>query len=440
MPLSRPTPLKVIRPTRGNRLSPRSVLLLLLGLLPLWAAFTPCRAADWPRWRGPDGNAVADAAPLPQRWDATHNVRWKVPVPGAGFSSPIVCGPRLFLTAAFEHGTRRTVHCLDRDSGQTLWSREVRDDDPEQTSAMTGHAASTPVTDGRHVVAFFGNAGAICYDQGGKLLWHRRLGTFDTELGLASSPVIDRDRVLLVCDHDGDRFTSFDSFLIALDLATGQTTWKTDRRDLYRSWSTPLLVPRAGGRRELIVNGQDHLRAYDPETGQLLWQVGGMTGWVTPSPVFGHGLVFATSGRSGPVLAVRTGGTGDVTASHVAWQHPTAGPYVCSPVLYGDYLYVHTEVGILSCYHAPTGKLQYRERLAGKFYASAAAGDGKVYVTNEDGTTFVVRAGPRFELLARNALGEYCLASPAFAGGELFLRTEHHLYCITEVVRKENPE
>jgi outer membrane protein assembly factor BamB len=403
------------------------VVLLLLGLT---SECSSVQAENWPRWRGPNGNAVANAAPLPLHWSAMQNIRWKVPIPGEGFSSPIVWGQRLFLTSALEKGSRRLLHSLDRATGKILWSREIQDDDPERTSSMTGHAAATPVTDGQRVVAFFGNAGVVCYDLLGNRLWHRKLGEFDSELGLASSPVLYRDRVILVCDHDGNRFSTFDSSLIALDLQTGQTRWKTERPDLFRSWSTPILVPASDGKHELIVNGQDQLRAYDPETGKPLWHVDGMTGWVTPSPVFGHGCIFATSGRNGPILAVRPGGRGAVTPTHVVWQHASSGPYVCSPVLYGDYLYVHTEQGILQCYHAQTGKLQYRERLPGKFWASSVAGDGKVYLTNEAGTTFVVRAGPQFELLAQNALKEDCLASPALSGGELFLRMEHHLYCI----------
>ncbi|HXG12585.1 MAG TPA: PQQ-binding-like beta-propeller repeat protein [Gemmataceae bacterium] len=402
----------------------------LLSVLVLMVHSLFCRAENWPRWRGPDGNAVSSESPLPQRWGKKENVRWKVRVPGEGFSSPVVWEDRVFLTSAFDGGTRRVVHCLDFPSGRFLWTGEVRHPHPEQTSAMTGHAAPTPATDGRHVVAFFGNAGVVCYDRDGRQLWRHELPEFDSELGLASSPVLGRDRVFLVCDHDGDRFRSFDSFLLALDLKTGKPLWKTDRHKLYRSWSTPILVPTADGGQELVVNGEERLRGYDPETGKELWQVGGMTAWVTPSPVFGRGLIFATSGKDGPTLAVRPGGRGDVTATHVVWQHKRGGPYVCSPVLYGDYLYVHTEQGILSCYEAATGKLQYRERLDGKFIASPVAGDGKVYCTNEDGTTFVVRAGPRFEVLARNALEEYTLASPAISAGRLLLRTERHLYCI----------
>jgi outer membrane protein assembly factor BamB len=404
--------------------------LVLLALL----AATAARAEDWPRWRGPGGNGVSAEKPLPLHWDATRNVLWKTRIPGEGASSPVVWGDRVFLTAAEDQGGRRLVYALDRADGKVLWSRAVRDDDPERTSALTGHAAATPATDGRRVVAAFGNAGVVCYDAGGKLLWHRRLGSFDTELGLASSPVLDGDRVFLVCDHDGDRFTSFDSFLVALDARTGQDLWRAERRGLGRSWSTPILAPGARGQTELIVSGQEAVRAYDPGTGRLLWQAPGLTGWVAPSPVFADGLVFATSGKNGPTLALRPGAVGQASRlpakKRVAWQEPAGGPYVCSPLTYEGCLYVPHETGLLTCRDARSGARHYRERLAGKFTASPVAGDGKVYWTNEDGTTFVLRAGPRFEVLARNRLGEMCLASPAVSGGVLFLRTEHHLYAI----------
>jgi outer membrane protein assembly factor BamB len=389
------------------------------------------QAENWPRWRGPQGNAFSSEVPLPTHWSTTDNVAWKVQIPGEGFSSPIVWGDRVFVTSALEHGFRRAMHCLDAASGRIVWSREIEDDNPEVTSAMTGHAAATPATDGRHVVAFFGNAGVVCYDFDGEQLWQRDFGDFESELGLASSPVIDGDRVILVCDHDGTRFTSFDSFLISLELETGATRWKRDRPGLFRSWSTPIFVPSGAAGREIIVNAQDELRAYDPNSGELLWRVGGMTGWVTPSPVFAHGMLFATSGRDGPTIAVRPGGRGDVTESHVAWSQARGAPYVCSPVAYSQELYVHTEGGILRCYDARSGKLHYAERLPGRFTASSVAGDGKVYVTNEDGATMVVRAGPEFELLAENRLEEYTLASPAIARGRLYVRTEKRLYAIT---------
>jgi hypothetical protein len=416
------------------------------------AGFARTAAAEnWPRWRGPRGNAVTTAKGLPVEWDTKKNVRWKTALPGEGSSSPVVFGDRVFLTSAEDDGTKRIVRCLDRKTGRIVWSQSIADKNPEPTSALTGHAAATPVTDGKRVVAFFGNAGAVCYDVTGKKLWQRSFSDFESELGFASSPILFEDRVILVCDHDGDRFSTFDSFLIALDAKTGKTVWKTERRKLFRSWSTPIVVDvaRKGGRRkaeggsrkpegrtthhsrkELLVSGQDALRAYDPKTGRELWKVTGLTGWVTPTPVFAEGLILLTSGKTGPVLAVRPGGTGDVTKTHVVWKHERQGPYVCSPVCYGGLLYVHNEAGVLSCYEAGTGKLVYRKRLGGKFYASSIAGDGKVYISNDAGLTHVLRAGRRFEVLSRNELKEEILASPAVAGNALLLRTGKHLYCI----------
>lgn len=388
-------------------------------------------AEDWPRWRGPAGNAVSGESGLPTEWGADQNIAWRTELPGEGASSPIVCGKRIFLTASFDEGMRRTVVCIDRDTGQIIWIRETLDDNPEVSSALTGYAAPTPASDGQRVVAALGNAGVVCYTAAGERLWHRDFGEFESELGLASSPVIARDRVFLLCDHDGNRFRTFDSFLIALALDSGKTVWKTDRPGLYRSWSTPILVPATDRHHELIVNAQDHLRAYDPATGDELWRVGGMTGWVTPSPVFAHGLIFAASGRDGPTMAVRSGGRGDVTETRVAWIQRQGAPYVCSPVAYGEQLYVLNEQGILSCYRATTGKLEYRERLDGKFVGSPVAGDGKLYFTNDRGATYVVRSGPKFELLSRNELAEDCRASPAISAGSIFLRTSKAFYRIT---------
>lgn len=410
----------------GAAMHRRLAAVVCLAWCPAW-----CFAENWPRWRGPNGNAVSSETSLPLRWSAAEQVRWKARITGDGFSSPIVWQEHVFLTAALDEGARRLLHCLDRQTGEPRWTQAVADAQPERTSAMTGHAASTPVADGERVVAFFGNAGVACFDFAGRLLWKRELGRFDSELGLATSPIIDGDRVLLVCDHDGDRFGSFDSFLVALDVRTGAIRWRTDRPGLFRSWSTPVVVAVPDGRRELVVNAQDQLRGYDPESGRLLWQVGGMTGWVTPSPVWGRGRVYAASGRDGPTMAVRPGGAGDVTGSHVVWQVARGAPYVCSPLLYGEYLYVHTEQGVLTCFDAATGQTQYQERLDGKFYASPVAADGYVYATNEQGTTYVVRAGRDFRLVARNPLDEYTLASPAISDGELLIRTERHLYCIT---------
>ena len=385
-------------------------------------------AEDWPRWRGPRGNAVSSEQELPVEWDATRNVAWKTTIAGEGSSSPIVSGDAVFVTSSLEHGFRRLTNCLDRQTGQIRWTREIADDDPEVASSLTGHAAATPAADGRRVVAAFGRAGLVCYDYEGRELWRVSLGRFDSELGLASSPIIDGESVFLVCDHDGDRFTSFDSYLLAVKVADGGTLWKTERRGLFRSWSTPIVV-EFGGRKQLVVSAQDELRGYDSLSGKLVWQVAGTTGWVTPSPVFADDTIFAASGKNGPIVAVRPAADG-VAVAEIAWKIDGAGPYVCSPIVYGNYLYVHGESGVLTCYEAATGRQVYRQRLPGKFTASAAAGDEKLYFTNEEGTTYVVAAGAVFKLLATNQLAEETLASPAISGRRLFLRAAQHLYCI----------
>lgn len=411
----------------------RLVLLAVYWLVSAVACPPAAVGENWPRWRGPGGNAVSQASDLPVEWSAAHNVCWKVGVGGEGCSSPIVWDDRAFLTSAFDDGTRRAVHCLSANTGKLLWKREIEDEWPELTSALTGHAAATPVTDGEHIVAMFGNAGAVCYDFDGKQLWRRRLGEFESELGLASSPILFGRSVILLCDHDGDRFKTFDSFLIALNIETGETLWKTDRRGLFRSWSTPILVPAGNSSQELVINAQDELRGYEPESGELIWQVRGMTGWVAPSPVFGHRLIFAASGKDGPTMAVRPGGRGDVTERNVVWLTKKGSPYVCSPLVYGDDLYVYNEQGVLTCYRAATGEIQYRQRLRGKFMASPVAGDGKVYITNEAGMTYVLQAGAAFRLLNTNSLDEECLASPAVSESRLLIRTRRHLYCIGRV-------
>jgi outer membrane protein assembly factor BamB len=425
---------------------PRRLHILALALAAAWLLASDGvrhAAADaaWPRWRGPHGNAVSSESGLPVAWDRERNIAWRTGIPGEGSSSPIVHGDRVFVTSSREYGTRRLTHCLSATDGQVLWTRELADENPEITSALTGHAAATPATDGQRVVAFFGNAGLVAYDFAGRLLWHRDFGEFDSELGLASSPVFYGDTVVQLCDHDGKWYSTFDSFLIAVDAATGETRWRTERRGLERSWSTPIVIPLPDNaeneshhdrlpRHELVVAAQDELRAYDPQRGDLLWRVTGLTGWVTPSPVFAEGLIFATSGKNGPVLAVRPGGRGDVGSTHVAWKEPQGGPYVCSPLAYRGRLYVVNEAGVLSCRSLRDGRLLYRQRLNGKFTASPVAAAGRLYLVNEDGTTYVVAAEDAFQLVATNRLDEFTLASPAIANGRIYIRTEHKLWCI----------
>lgn len=434
------------------------LLNILPGSLPVVGGVGEVRAENWPRWRGPDGNGVSSEKQLPWKWSDRRNdsggdhrddpgdergdarrggsrqgIRWEYAFPGEGASSPIVWEDRVFLTSSQQDGGRRHLLCVDRDTGVLRWQGTVDDENPELTSALTGHAAATPVTDGEVVIAFFGNAGLIAHDLDGNRLWRRKLGEFDTELGLSSSPLLCDDLVLQVCDHDGDKRNSFDSFVIALDRRTGEPRWRATRAGKYRSWSTPIVVSTERGK-ELIVNGQDALQAYDVETGELRWSWEGMSGWVTPSPLYDGRRILATSGRDGPVVALdpRSMRESDhgIAAPLPIWHHERGGPYVCSPLYYEGQLYVHDERGVLSTYDGETGKLLDRQRLEGRFYASGVAGDGRIYLSNDGGVTYVFSPGTPPRVLAENDVGEEILASPAISQGAIWIRTRTRLLCI----------
>ena len=380
---------------------------------------------NWPQWRGPRGNGVTTNKGLPAKWSENRNVLWRVKVPGFGASSPIVWGDRIVVTSALEGGTKRVTACYDRRSGKRLWLREVLDKDPDATSPLTGHAAPTPATNGKRIVAYFGNAGVVCYDLQGRPLWRRRFGEFDTELGIASSPIIDGQRVFLVCDHDGDRFSSFDSFVISLSLGTGQVVWKKPRSKMGRSWSTPVISQSGKQPAELVVAGDGGLKAYDCNKGRENWHFSGLKIWVAPTPVLAKGILFVTSGRNGPILAIERRAT-----TKLIWNKPTGGSYVCSPLVHGSLLYVHTGEGILSCYEIRSGKQVYRKRLPGKFTASAIADSQHLYLTNENATTYVLALGSAGRIVATNQLSGQCLSSPAVAGDAILIRTRQWLYCL----------
>jgi outer membrane protein assembly factor BamB len=395
--------------------------LIALGLSPV------VLAGDWPAWRGPHGNGVSPEKNLPVHWDAANgqNIRWKVPVPGPGNSSPIVWRDRIFLTSMLDDAGTRAILCFRRQDGQPLWQAI----NPSKAQAKltgdgakAGQAAPTPVTDGTHVYAFFGPAGVLCVDFDGKVVWHHDAGPLDHIWGIAASAVLWRDLVIINGDNHGP------SFLLALDKKTGQVVWKTPRL-AGGGWSTPLVIAN-GDRDELIVSGPQRVTAYDPGTGKELWYCEGLGDIICSTPVAGHGLVYVPTGSNGPTLAIKPGGQGNVTSTHVAWKSRRGAPYVSSPVLYGENLYMVNNGGLLTCLDARTGKQVYVERLAGSFAAAPVAADDKLYLVNEDGDTHVIKAGAAFALLATNRLGEPCLASPAIAGGEIVIRTEKQLVCI----------
>jgi outer membrane protein assembly factor BamB len=387
----------------------------------------------WPRWRGPTGQGIATGA-YPDTWSDTENVLWKVELPGQGNSSPIVWKDQLFLTTAYGAGRRRSILCLDRQDGKRLWEAFAPAAEPERVQKKNGYASGTPCTDGERIYAYFCNQGLLCVDMAGKQVWHHSFGELDAYHGSACSPLLCRERVIVFQDHRSPS----GSFVAALDKRTGKVLWRTARREQV-GWGSPVAV-RVGDQDEIIVSSQLRVCSYDAQTGQELWSCDGNLFEVTPTPVVGHGLVFCCSGRTGPTLAIRPGGKGDVTRSHVAWQAGSGSPFIPSPLLDGDYLYmVNDIVSVARCHEAKTGKELWRERLgrAAKhgFSASPVAADGKVFFTNEAGETYVLAAGPEFKLLHVNRLNEPTLASPALVDGRWYFRTDRHLLCIGEAPR-----
>lgn len=442
--------------------APLVTALLLSSLstaLPAWAD-----AADhWPSFRGSFARGVADDQALPVSWDVEsgRNVRWRTEIPGMSHSSPIVWGDRVFLVTAVSEDQPQLVlgdeggisladepaphswrlYALDAASGEVLWSREAFAGEPRAARHVkASQANSTPATDGESVAAIFGSQGLVVYDFDGQERWRRDLGVLDPGLfgdagsqwGYASSPVIWRDRVIVQVDRHAD------SYLAAYDLESGKELWRV-ARDEKPVWSTPT-IHQGPDRTELIVVGGDYDRAYDPATGTELWRFSRDFEVKTPTPFVAGDLVILAGGYRGqPLWALRTGATGDLSppeegaaSEHVAWQSDKGGPYTSTPVAYGDQLYFVRDIGVLTSLALDSGERVYQERLASTFSASALASDGKLYLTGEDGTVYVVKAGPEFELLGRNEMGEPCMATPAIAAGTLYVRTRDALYAIAE--------
>ena len=384
----------------------------------------------WTRWRGPSGQGIVTGSGYPDVWSPTENILWKSAVPGRGHSSPIVWRNQIFLTTGYPGG-RVSVLAYERSTGRRLWETFAPDSTPERLHDKNSLASPTPSTDGQRVYASFGNKGLLALDLNGKVVWHRALGSVDTYHGTAGSPLLSQARLILYQDHAGR--SQGGAFVAAFDTASGKTLWRT-QRSASVGWGTPIAI-RAGDHDEIVVSGQRRVAAYDPASGAELWSSSGNTFEVIPTPVAGHGLVFCSSGRAGPTLAIRPGGRGDVTDTHVEWSSPRGSPFVPSPLLYGEYLYIVNDMAaIATSFEATTGKLIWQGRLGVAkregFSASPVGVDGKVFFTNDDGETFVLRAGPEFDLIRVNSLGARVLASPALVDGRWYFRTESELVAI----------
>ena len=420
------------------------------------------RAEAWPSFRGADASGVSDGQNLPVTWNVAtgENIRWKASIPGLAHSSPIVSNGRVFVTSAvssrddatfkpglYGEGTAsedRSVHkwvvmAFDAKTGRAIWQQTAFEGAPrEKRHIKSTYASATPATDGRILVAFFGSQGLYAYSVDGKLLWKKDLGHLDVgaydipsyEWGTASSPVIHDGTVIVQVD------TSKDDYLLALDAKTGRELWRTPREELP-SWGTPTVVT-AAGRTEVVTNSSNFVYGYDIETGKELWRLGGSSQITAPTPIFTPDAIIVASGRrpTAPILAIKPGATGNITGTaSVLWQKVQRGPYMPTPVIYGDQLYVLGNAGIFDSYHYRTGDEIYRSRLLHKgsgFSASPVISDGRLYASSEDGDIFVVKTGPQFEVLAQNAMGEPLMATPAIAGQTMFVRGQRTLWAIAK--------
>ncbi len=417
-------------------------------------------ANDWPHWRGPAASGIAATSPLPATWSATENVAWEAPLAGAGVASPIVSGTRVFVSSQIGDGRRRdgrhptltqgadpstageatllrrsradvgfVVEAFDRASGKRLWMHEVAAAG-ELPPVHDKHnlSSASPVTDGERVYAWYGTGQLIALDMTGQPAWSKNLateyGAFNIQWGHASSPVLYQDSLILLCYHSGA------SYLLALDKRTGAVQWKVDKPAGIESYSSPIVAQGAGGP-ELIVNSSVGVESFDPATGKSLWTYPEVNRFPIPVAMVDGGILYLSRGyRSSPYMAVRLGGRGDITNTHVAWRVPTGGPYVSSLVHYQGVIYMSTDNGILSAVDAKNGERLWQERVGGTFSASPIAGDGKVYFVSEGGETIVIKAGRTYEVIARNKLNGHFVASPAAGGGKVFLRADDRLFAI----------
>jgi outer membrane protein assembly factor BamB len=440
-------------------MSERTKIKLIFFLFTLLSCFSIQAQSNWPQWRGLDASGVSTETNLPSEWDETKNIRWKTTIPGRGHSSPIVWGTRVFLTTAIEgpvvpgaeavrhirqgqeykhpdsvgadHSYTLKLLCIELDTGKIVWDKTVYEGTVyDNRHRKNTYASSTPVTDGQFIYVSFEAEGLYCYDFNGKRVWKASLGKIAKGgMGPGTSPVLFQNLVILQCDQEYGE----GSFIAAVDKKTGKEVWRAARNQ-RRSWATPLLI-RSSDRNELVTSGPQKIIAYDPLSGKELWSAPGVESNPIPSPVAGRDLVYVTAGSDAKrALAIRTGGSGDLTnSSNLVWRYEKGTAYVPSPILYNDYLYLLTDAGAITCLEAATGKLIYQARMpvATQFTASPVAFDGKLMIVSEDGDSFIVKAGPTPQVLFSNPLGEPVYASPAISNGNILVRGASTLFCIS---------
>jgi hypothetical protein len=422
-------------------------------------------AQNWPSFRGPNASGVANGTNPPTTWDVekTQNVLWKTGIPGLSHASPVVWGNQIFVITAVSSDSKTTfaakdrgiglanddakhtwmIYALDKRNGRILWSNTAYEGVPRaKRHVKATQANSTPVTDGRYVVALFGSEGLACYDTNGKLQWKQDLGVLNPGLwddknsswGHSSSPIIYRDLVIVQADGHAQ------SFIAAFNLKTGKQAWRVERNEIT-SWSTPTIYQNKN-RVELIANGGRFIRSYDPLTGKELWRFSDSDTQVKmQAPLIANDLIYITGGYppGRAMYAFRPGAVGDISLKSgedknefIAWSSTKGSPYTPTPLIYGDLFYILADNGVLSAYVAKTAELVYQQRLPSSFSASPVAADGKLYLASEDGDVFVVKAGRQYELLSKNAMGQPLMASPALSQGMLILRGENAIYALGE--------
>lgn len=398
------------------------------------------QAADWSRFRGADGNAAAPEASVPLTWNATENIAWKAALPGNGASSPVVFDGRIYLTSFTGYGLdpddpgqredlRLHVLCYDAASGDPLWDKSVKASASEQEVtrrvADHGFATGTPVADEAGVYAYFGVSGLVAYDHDSNLLWTAETGDRTAGFGSAASPILFQNLVIINASIEAQA-------VFAFDRTTGKQVWKIS--DVVRSWTTPVVAKSDSGRDELVVSHESQVRGFDPKTGSELWTCAGILDYVVPCVVVNEGIAYVLGGRKNQSMAIRLGGSGDVTETHRLWE-TNIGANVTSPVYHDGYLYWSSDRGIAYCLNAATGESVYKERMDTKerVYASSLLAGGRMYLTTRENGVFVIAASPEYRQLAHNVIADddsFFSATPAVNGNQLLMRTNRFLYCI----------
>ena len=444
--------------------TPTTVLRITGILLVSFVLDTIClqtvRSENWPAWRGVSGLGISGEKELPTSWSPTNNVRWRVSLPEPGNSTPIVWNDRIFVTQARSRQNRRQLMCFARQDGRLLWNEGLTYTEQETTHGSNYYCSTSPVTDGEHVITWFGSAGVHCYDVQGKHLWSRHLGKQNHDWGYAASPLI-YENLCIINFGPGER-----EFVIALNKQTGKTIWQVDAlppadeaaivvagtagdapaddgqfdpasraKSLRGSWSTPLLI-RAEGRDELIVSHPRRITGYDPLTGRELWTCRGLGPLIYSSPIAGEGILISMGGYFGGSLAVRSGGHGDVTRSHRLWHKQRSPLWLGCGVVHAGHIYIHNMRSVMQCLELATGEVRWEKRQSGsassnETWSSLLLCNGNIYHMNQSGDTFVFRASPDYKLMSVNSLKESTNSSIAASQGELFIRTHESLWCIS---------